>query len=72
MNFSMTITCDCGETTLIPLKKTTHTHEDGRVYEEYTSISDSLEGNVAFEGKVHPEGVFVICKNCKTTHDLST
>ena len=72
MKFSLTIVCECGQETLIPLKMTSHAHEDGRVYEEYTSISDSLEDNLAFDGKVHPEGVFVICKSCKKTHDLST
>jgi hypothetical protein len=72
MKFELKITCECGENVTVPLLRTTHAHEDGRVYEDYTSISDSLEENEYFKGKVQPDGVFVICQSCKKGHELST
>ncbi|PLS19518.1 hypothetical protein CVD28_03630 [Bacillus sp. M6-12] len=72
MKMKLTIECDCGTTDTITLKRTTNSHEDGRVYEDYSSISDGLEGTLKFSGKVYPEGVYVTCLDCGKQHDLST
>lgn len=65
------IECDCGITDIITLNRTTNSHENGRVYEDYTSISESLENHPHFKGKAQPEGVFLTCKGCHKNHELS-
>lgn len=71
MKMKLMIECDCGATDIITLKRTTNSHEDGRVYEDYSSITDGMEGNAKFSGKAHPEDVYVTCKNCGNHHELS-
>lgn len=72
MRFWLRINCDsCGYANEYQLNRETNKHEDGRVYEDFTSISDSLnkKGGL-FNAKVQPEGNRITCGNCGNKHDL--
>jgi hypothetical protein len=70
MKIQIAIECDCGITGTINPKRTTHAHEDGRVYEDYSSISDGVNEDSPFKVKDQPDGVYIICKSCGKSHDL--
>lgn len=70
MNLSLTITCtECNNKKSYELKRTINKNGD-RVYEDYSSITDTIHDE-SFTSKAHPEEATIICENCGHTHDLS-
>ncbi|WPS85633.1 hypothetical protein SMD22_00810 (plasmid) [Brevibacillus halotolerans] len=74
MKIKIELECECGNKLYIPLKRTINKLvESGRIYEDYSSITDSFNGNESFSVKqTVPEEVTFTCKVCGTSHELST
>ena len=69
MKITVTIECECGETHSAVAKRTTNTNQ-GKVYEDYSCISEGFEDNpdVDFH-QSYPDGIDITCK-CGRTHEL--
>lgn len=73
MKFWLRILCSCGRVTEYALKRTTNSLVDGKVYEDYTSIEDTINSaGGSFDARPHPEGNIIQCKHCGHRHDLTT
>lgn len=71
MNFILRVVCKCGSLTDILPKKVRNEHE-GKVYEDYVSISDGAKRDPVFIVEQHHENELEFaCKNCKRKKDLS-
>lgn len=73
MQYSLYINCEnCGNQTYIDLKNVFVEHE-GKVYEDYSSITDSFKDNEEFIVKQHhPDTIDVTCMDCGQEHELTT
>lgn len=72
MKYTLIIECDCGNVESVTLTRTKHENE-GRIYEDYSSLSESFEGNVKFKIKPSsPDELLVICKECGNKHNLQS
>lgn len=73
MKMSITLECDCGNKDTIILKRVINKIPDtGRVYEDYSMIteSDFKDRTFAME-KSQPDDVTIVCQKCGHTQELS-
>lgn len=71
MRITFHIECDCGKTCSFVAKRTVEKFE-GKVYEDYSSITDGIKENSdeKFSATTSPDTVHVTCNNCKKKHEL--
>lgn len=74
MKFSLTVECKCGNYDNMVLKRTTNRIPDtGRIYEDYSSLTDSEFKNGFFSTRqIQENEVIVKCNECDLEHTLST
>lgn len=74
MKISMTVECECGNYDSLVVKRTTNEIPDtGRVYEDYSSITDSKFKNGLFtSGQSQPDEITITCNECGKNHILTT
>ena len=70
MKITITVECPCGRKATADAKR--HIQEnEGRVFEDYSVISDGFEGNPDFKMKqYHPDVLDIQCA-CGIEHELS-
>ena len=70
MNITIGITCGCGQTETVVAKRTVNKNE-GRVYEDFSSIEEGFEGSTLFKvTQSHPDEQDVLCLNCGEKHAI--
>lgn len=70
MKITIGITCDCGQTEMVVAKRTVNKNE-GRVYEDFSSIEDGFEGSTLFKvSQSNPDEQDVLCLNCRKRHTI--
>ena len=74
MKISVTVECECGNYDSLVAKRTTNSIPDtGRIYEDYSSITDSYFKNKFFSvEQSQPDEVTITCKECERNHVLTT
>lgn len=72
MQFTLKVRCTCGtQDTIVP--KRTREEFEGKVYEDFTSITDGVSEKNKFSMNQYCEDVInVTCKGCGKTHELIT
>lgn len=71
MKITVGITCGCGQTETVVAKRTVSKNE-GRVYEDFSSIEDGFEDSTLFKvSQSHPDELDVFCLNCGEKHAIS-
>lgn len=71
MEIEITIKCTiCSNKRTIPLKRIVN-HNDGKVYDDYLSLEDSINNDGNFKTDMtNPEGFDVICGQCGHRHEV--
>jgi hypothetical protein len=72
MEMSLSFKCECGNEE-ISLIRTLITDEDnGKVYEDYFSIGDSINESKQFSSEqTHPDTIYVECRKCREEYEVS-
>nr|WP_040109317.1 hypothetical protein [Jeotgalibacillus malaysiensis] len=71
MNVQMGISCECGNTENVSLKRITEEH-DGRIYYEALAIEDTFENSTQFRvSQTQPDETTLICLHCSKTQSIS-
>lgn len=71
MNIQMVISCECGNTENVSLKRVTE-ENDGRVYSDILVIEDTLENSKKFRAnQSHPDETTIQCLECQKKQDVS-
>lgn len=72
MKYTLIIECECGNRVSVTPKRNIAKHENGRVYEDYSSIAEGIEEVDNFStNQSYPEGMDIICNNCGDRHELT-
>ncbi|WP_025911965.1 hypothetical protein [Priestia flexa] len=72
MEFKLTVTCDCGKRDELILKRTTNIYE-GKVYEDFSSITDGkFKEDLFITQQNSPDEVVIECTSCGKEHNLTT
>ncbi|MGE7461114.1 hypothetical protein ACQKKO_03440 [Alkalihalobacillus sp. NPDC127517] len=72
MKVEIKITCDCGNELATELKRTFQEYE-GKVYEDYSEISESINDALdSFKASTNPDTVYVTCMKCEKRHEIIT
>lgn len=72
MKYILTIECECGNKSDVQFKREVVEYE-GKIYEDYSSIGESIKGNKLFSSSQGYEDViYVKCSKCGHEHELHT